>query len=118
MKNTLAILLLSLPIFSCKEEKETWKVNYKLVNETVGKPSSVRVSFTNETGGTQLNGVVSDGIWTSDTFLFQDDDLVRFKLERVSGDAEYRMEILRNGAVHEGGVLFPSDEELEISDFI
>jgi hypothetical protein len=98
---------------SCQEDPQIWKVNYEV---RLTEPGAVeyRVRYTNAEGATELQGPIENDFYLSDTFLMEDETALRFSIERISGEAELNINVLRDGAVHATDRLGSAQKELEI----
>ena len=109
------LLAISLFIFlSCNREERTWRVQYE-INLLENEQASVRAIYRNSDNADVSESPIDDNIWRSPVYDdFKEGDEAYIRVERLTGDADYEISILRDGAVHESDELKAGQTEIEV----
>jgi hypothetical protein len=113
MAKWLFVILLTV-FFSCDREEETWRVQYE-VNLLENEQATVRAIYRNSDNADVSESPIDDNIWRSPVYDdFKEGDEAYIRVERLTGDADYEISILRDGAVHESDQLKAGQTEIEV----
>ena len=101
-------------LFSCDREERTWRVQYE-VNLLENEQASVRAIYRNSNNTDVSKSPIDGNIWRSPVYDdFREGDEAYIRVERLTGDADYEISILRDGAVHESDQLKAGQTEIEV----
>ena len=108
MKKSLYIILgiAILLMCGCKKEPDpVWTVQYKVINQGYERPT-YRLTYMLQSGGTKVVGPITTWHWESEILPdFEGERPVQLEMEITSGEGEYELQILRDGAVHHSEIL-------------
>ncbi|KAB1063223.1 hypothetical protein [Salibacter halophilus] len=101
-------------LFSCDREERTWRVQYE-INLLENDQASVRAIYRNSDNADVSESPIDKNIWRSPVYDdFKEGDEAYIRVERLTGDADYEISILRDGAVHESDQLKAGQTEIEV----